>query len=281
MPAAARDPAMIGSKVISVFPANTNTPYDSHQGVVLLFESQHGRLRAVLDASEITTIRTAAVSAVATDLLAREDAQTLAILGSGVQAHSHLEAMLLCRPIRTVRVFSPTQSGREHFARTASKRWNVDVRAVDSAQAAVASADIVCTVSSSREPILEADWLGTGVHINAVGACTPATRELDTATVVRSRLFTDRTESLLHEAGDYLIPRSEGAITDAQIAGELGDVLTKRRAGRRTEEEWTLFKSLGIAIEDVACAHYLYEAASQARLGTSVEFGGSRELADR
>jgi ornithine cyclodeaminase len=264
----------IGVKVITVFPGNRGTAFDSHQGAVLLFDGAQGRLQAVIDAGEVTAIRTAAVSAVATDLLAREDAGDLALLGSGVQARTHLAAMRAVRPIRRVRVWSPTAAHRAAFA--AAFR----VEAVDTAEAAVRDADLVCTVTASRTPVLEGAWLLPGAHINAVGASLPTARELDTAAVCRARLFVDRRESTLHEAGDFLTAKSEGAIGDDHILGELGDLLLGTAPGRASPDDITLFKSLGLAVEDLAAARVIYDRAQAEGLGTRVPFNGDRHGTD-
>ncbi len=280
MPGSLDARSVFGLKVVGVVPGNRGTRYDSHQGVVLLFDSEHGVPRAILDASEITAIRTAAASGLATRILAREDAGDLAILGSGVQAKGHLEAMLCARKIRRVRVFGPSREQRERFAARASREREIRVEPVDSARAAVEGADLVCTVTASATPILLGEWLAPGAHVNAVGACTPNARELDTAAVARSRLYVDRRESALHESGDFLIPRSEGAIGDDHILGELGDVLLGKVAGRRTADEITLYKSLGIAVEDLVVASHLDRAAREQGIGTLVELGGLRHEAD-
>ncbi|MBI4538828.1 MAG: ornithine cyclodeaminase family protein [Gemmatimonadetes bacterium] len=274
MPGAMESPRTFGLKVVAVMPGNHGTPYDSHQGVVLLFEHEHGLPLAILDASAVTAIRTAAASGVATRALAREDAGDLAILGSGVQARSHLEAMLDVRRIRRVRVYSRSPESRSAFAEAGSERYGIRVEAVDSARQAVEGADIVCTCTSSREPILLGDWLSPGTHVNAVGSSVAAARELDTEAVVRARLFVDRRESTLNEAGDFLFPKKEGAVDDEHIQGEIGEVLLGRIQGRRTPDEITLFKSLGLAVEDLAAAHYAYARARKEGLGVEVELGG-------
>ncbi len=276
MPGATTAPPALGLKVVSVFPGNHGTRYDSHQGVVMLFDTVHGVPEAILDASEITAIRTGAASGVATQALAREDAHDLAILGSGVQARSHLEAMLVARRLSRVRVYSPGREHRETFARRESDRHGLRVEAMDSARAAIEGADIVCTTTSAREPVLEGAWLAEGVHINAAGTCLKSARELDTEAVLRSRLFVDRRESALNEAGDFLIPRSEGALGDEHIQGELGEVLLGKVPGRRKRAEITLFESLGIAVEDLAAAHYLNQTARERGVGVMVELGGLR-----
>ncbi len=266
----------LGAKVITVFPGNEHTTHDSHQGAVLLFDPHTGELLAVMDASEITGIRTAAVSGVATRLLARDDADDLAILGSGVQALTHLEAMRIARPIRRIRAWSRTPERLRAFATRAEQRFQVTVECVESAREAVEGATIVCTTTASREPVLRGDWLAPGAHVNAVGASIRTARELDTAAVVRARLYVDRRESALAEAGDFLIPLAEGAITDAHIVAELGDVVGGSAPGRATGDEITLFKSLGLAVEDIAAARLLYEKAMAAGTGSWVTFGGQR-----
>jgi len=276
MPGVSSAPPALGLKVVAVFPGNHGTPHDAHQGIVVLFDVESGVPRAILDASEITAIRTAAASGVATRVLAREDAGDLAILGSGVQARVHLEAMMAARTLRRVRVFSPSRASREAFAERESMRHGIYIEPAETAAAAVEGADIVCTATSSRVPVLEGRWLLAGAHVNAVGACTKSARELDTEAVRRARLFVDRRESALNESGDFLIARGEGAIGDDHILGELGDVLTGKCAGRRSREDITLFESLGIAVEDLAAAHYLDRRAREKGVGTLVELGGRR-----
>jgi ornithine cyclodeaminase/alanine dehydrogenase-like protein (mu-crystallin family) len=276
MPAYLGDKETMGLKAISVFPGNHATPFDSHQGVVLLFEARNGQLLAILDATAITAIRTAAVSALATRLLARPDAAELAILGSGTQARTHLEAMRLVRPIRRVRVWSRNP---EHAARFAEKEaWHhgILVEAASSAQAAVAGADLICTTTSSTEPVLLGEWLPPGCHLNAVGSSTPNARELDSSAVARARLYVDRRESALNEAGELLYALKEGAVGEGHIQAELGDLLVGKAPGRQSAEEITLFKSLGLAIEDLAAAHFIYQKALEQNVGISLALGGER-----
>ncbi len=276
MPAQLSHPKALGLKAIAVFPGNEGTPLDSHQGVVLLLDPDTGAPRAIMDASSITAIRTAAVSGVATRALAREDASDLAILGSGVQARSHLEAMGTVRRLRRVRVFSPSADRLAAFVRWAGERLGVVAEPARGARDAVAGADLICTATSSPVPVLQGDWITPGAHINAVGSSIPTTRELDTAAVVRSRLFVDRRESAVHEAGDFLIPLREGAITEGHLLGELGDVLLGKVPGRTGRDDVTLFKSLGIAVEDLASAHHVLGKAEARGIGLVTELGGLR-----
>ena len=264
----------VGIKVIAAFPANFGSEYDTHQGVVLYFDTARGLLHAIVDATSITAIRTAAVSGLATDLLARPDAGDLAIIGAGTQAHTHLRAMMAVRPVRRVRVFSAPAESAAAFAERESRLTGLAVEAVATAQEAVAGADLICTVTSATEPVLLGEWVSPGAHINAVGAYTPTTRELDSALVARTSLYADRRESLLGEAGEFLIPKAEGLIGDDHIVGEIGEVLTGKARARTSPDEITLFKSLGIAIEDLAAAHAVYRSAVERGLGTWIDLGG-------
>jgi len=280
MPAHLPGLGAVGVKAVTFFPRNEGTDIDSHQGAVLLFEAGRGRLLAVIDATSITAVRTAAVSGLATRLLAAPDAGDLAIVGSGVQARTHLEAMRAVRPIRRVRVASKTIARARSFAERESKRHEIAIEPCASVEEAVAGADIVCTVTSSPEPVVRGEWLKDGAHVNAVGSSVATAREVDTAAVRRSRLFVDHRASALKEAGDFLIPRGEGAVTDAHIRGDLGEVLNGSVPGRTSPSDLTLFKSVGLAIEDVAAAQHIYSKARGSGFGLFVEFGGSRHDAD-
>ena len=275
MPGYLGDPEALGLKVVAVFPHNHGTKYDSHQGLVVLFELEHGTPLAIMDASEITAIRTAAVTGVATRLLANAHATVLAILGSGVQARRHLEAMAIARALTEVRVYSPTPGHPEAFAQQASNRFGFPITVAGSAHEAVEAADIVCTTTSALKPVLFGDWIKDGCHINAVGSSVKWARELDGSAVAKSRLFVDRRESTVNEAGDYLFALKEGAITEDHIVGEIGDIILGRLQGRQTEKEITLFKSLGLAIEDLAAAQHVYLEATAQGVGTHVQLGGT------
>jgi len=261
---------VVGIKVLTVFPGNAAHGEESHQGAVLLFDAERGRPLAFLDASSITAIRTAAVSALATRLLAREEAGDLALLGTGVQARAHLAALREVRPLRRVRVWSRDSGNARRFAAAESARHGLPVEPAASARGAVDGADIICTVSAATEPILAGAWIAPGAHVNAVGACTPNARELDTAAVVRARLFVDRRESALHEPGEILTPLREGAITEDHIVGEIGELLIGKVAGRRTADEVTLFESLGLTVEDLAAARHIYHRAVEQGRGVSL-----------
>jgi ornithine cyclodeaminase/alanine dehydrogenase-like protein (mu-crystallin family) len=270
---------VFGAKLVTVFPGNQGTAFDSHQGAVLIFDNERGGVAAVLDGTAITGIRTAAVSGVATRALAREDAKTLAILGSGVQAHSHLRAMCAVRSIQTLRVWSRTPANALSFAEHARREHGLDAMASPTGADAVIGADIVCVATSSNQPVLLGEWLSPGTHVNAVGVSQPHARELDSAAVVRSRLYVDRRESALNEPGDILAPLRAGEITPEHIVGEIGEVLVGRAPGRASASEITLFKSLGLAIEDLASASYVYAEAVRTGAGVRVELGGARVAA--
>jgi ornithine cyclodeaminase/alanine dehydrogenase-like protein (mu-crystallin family) len=268
----AGDKPAFGLKAICVFPGSAKFGKDAHQGGVLLFSGETGELLALLNASAITAIRTAAVSAVATKLLAREDANELAIIGAGVQARSHLQAMACVRPIKRAHVVARQPENGRKFAEEMQAKVPFPIEPVDNSESAVSGADIIVTVTNAREPVVKRDWISSGTHINAIGTFSPAAREIDTATMAAATLFVDRRESALNEAGDYLIAAKEGIIGPEHIRAELGEVLTGTYPGRTSRDEITLFKSLGLAIEDLAAAEYVYRKAQEQDSGTWVEF---------
>ena len=261
----------LGMKAVSVFPGNAGRGIDTHQGAVLLFEADTGRLSALMDGATITAIRTAAVSGVATDLLARRDAAELAILGAGVQARTHLEAIAAVRSLQRVRVWSRNPEHAVNLVKETAARSGAAIEAVPTAEAAVHGADVVATVTASPEPVLQHAWVKDGAHINAVGSSIPSTREIDSATMTAARLFVDRRESALNEAGDVLIPMREGAFAADHIQAELGDVIIGTDQGRRSPTELTLFKSLGLAVEDVAAAAFILKRARETGVGQTVQ----------
>ncbi len=271
MPTYSADLGASAAKLITVYPGNHGTALDSHQGMVALFDGTNGSPLAIMDAASITAIRTAAVSAVATKLLARPESRTLAILGAGVQGRSHVDAMLAVRKFERVILWSRTSAQARSLMDDVSAAHDTKFEVAASVEAAVRDADVVCTVTASREPVLEGKWLRPGTHINAVGASIPTARELDTAAVAGARVFVDRRESALNEAGDILIPMKQGVFGPDHIVAEVGEVLLGAHAGRESNDEITLFKSLGLAVEDLACAHYLHDRAGREGTGTRVE----------
>ncbi|HLW94250.1 MAG TPA: ornithine cyclodeaminase family protein [Solirubrobacteraceae bacterium] len=263
------DPAY-SIKAVCIFPGNPSRGLDSHQGVVVLFDGETGVPSAVLNASAVTAIRTAAVTALATRLLAREDARTLAILGSGVQARAHVEALMHARPFQTVRIFSPTTEHANALAEAAAETQSTTFEVAPDARSAVEGADVVVTATSSREPVLERDWLAPGTHVNAIGASVPSAREIDTATVAAAELFTDSRVSISNEAGEFRLAIEEGSIAGLEhVRAELGEVLVGTHPGRSEAEAITLFRSLGLGVEDLAAAELAL--ANARRAGGGIE----------
>ena len=257
MPGALGEAAAFGAKVISVFPKNFAAGLPSHQGVLLLFDPQSGALACVADAQEITAIRTAAASAVATDALARGDAGRLALLGYGEQADTHLRAISRVRTLESVTVWGRSPERAAAFAKRAGEELGLAVRVAGTAQAAVAEADIVCTLTPAAEPILKGAWLAPGAHVNLVGSSFAGPVEVDDDLVVRSRFIADSREGVLNQGAEFLHARAAGLIGDDHIAGEIGEVLAGTAAGRRSPDEITVYKSLGHIVQDLASVQAL------------------------
>jgi ornithine cyclodeaminase len=255
--------AVYSLKAVCIAPGNPALGLDSHQGFVALFDGVTGVVRAFVNASAITATRTAAVSAVATRLLARPESRTLAILGAGVQARAHLDAMRAVLPFEQVRVWSRTPA-------RAAELDGVEVAAT--AEEALSGADVVVTATTSREPVVQREWLAAGAHVNAVGSSISSTRELDSATMGAAALYVDRRESTLNESGDYLFALADGAVGPESIRGEIGELLNGSVEGRRDDSELTVFKSLGLAVEDLAAAEHVLRRAEAEDAGTEVEF---------
>ena len=261
-----------GLKAICVFPENPSQGKDAHQGAVTLFSRDTGELLALMNASAITAIRTAAVSAVATRLLAREDAQELAIIGAGVQARTHLSALACVRPIKRARIVARNFEHAQRLADELQSSFPFPIEPVRKNEDAVRGADLIVTATSSLQPVIDKDWISPGTHVNAIGTHSPSSREIDSATMAAARIFVDRRESALNESGDYLLAAKEGVVSPDSIVGEIGELLIGTKTGRTSETEITLFKSLGLAIEDVAAADYLYRKALAENVGTWVDF---------
>jgi alanine dehydrogenase len=267
MPAYVPSPGALGAKLVTVFHGNAEAGLPTHLATIVLLDPATGELMACIDGRYITEARTAAVSAVSVDLLAREDAAILAIIGSGVQARSHLEAIHHVRPLRDVRVWSPSAARREAFARDMKDSITAPISIAASAQQAVEGADIVVLATASREPVVHGEWIANGTHICAVGACRPDQREMDSGLVKRARLFVDSRIGATSEAGDVIIAMKEGCFDASHIAGELGEVAAGNIRGRTSRDAVTIFKSLGMAVEDVAAAHLAFMKASERGLG--------------
>lgn len=267
MPAYLPAPGTLGAKLVTVFHGNTGAGLPTHLATILLLDPSTGELLAILDGRYMTEARTAAVSAVSAALLSREDSSILAIVGTGVQGRSHLEAITTVRHVREVRVWSPTDSSRAAFVREMQPKTAAGISIARSAREAVQGADIVVLATSSRQPVIQNDWIADGVHICAVGACRPDQREMDSALVARARLFVDSRIGATSEAGDVIMPINEGVFDASHIAGELGEVAAGTRPGRTSPGQVTIFKSLGMAVEDVAAAHLAFMKASERGLG--------------
>ncbi|VVD72912.1 ornithine cyclodeaminase [Pandoraea aquatica] len=256
-----------GAKVGTFFPGNSALGRDPHQGCVLLMSGETGELLAVMNAAEITGIRTAAVTGLATRLLARHDASRLALIGAGHQAHWHLAALAAARPLQHVRVASRSLATAQAFVEKEQPNYDFRLEAAESVEAAVCDADIVTTVTNSTDPVLQAGWIAPGTHVNLVGSSTPRHREADTMLMARAQLFVDRRESTVNESGDYLAAAAEGRIGPEDLLAELGDLVIRSHPGRTDTESVTLFKSLGMGAQDVALAAALYQRAQAANTG--------------
>ena len=265
------DRAAYGLKAVCVFPGNPAIGKDAHQGAVLLFSAETGELLALMNASAITAIRTAAATAVATDLLARTDVCNLALLGSGVQARTHLVAMSEVRAIKRCRIASRNFEHAQKFAAEMRQDVSFPIQPVKTAAEALQEADLIVTTTTTVDPIVKREWIADGTHLNLVGSCVPNSREVDGETMAAARVFVDRRESALNEAGDYILAAREGLIGPDHIA-ELGEVLMGEKPGRTSPEQITCFKTLGISVEDLFAAEYLYRKSGEAEVGTWVSF---------
>ncbi len=259
---------VLGVKLLGIFGANPALGKDTHQGAVVLLDPQTGEMRAVVNASAITAVRTAAVSAVATDVLATACASVLTIIGTGVTAQWHARALIHVRPLASIRLVGRATARGLAVAAALGAELPVPITFTTDTAAALDGADLVVTATTSPEPVIDRAWLAPGVHINAVGACRPAERELDSATVAEAAFFVDRRESALRESGDLLL---SGLGCD-HIRGEVGEVCAGTVGGRAAAEQITVFESLGLAVEDLAAAAHVVEAAARTGHGTWVDF---------
>jgi ornithine cyclodeaminase len=262
----------LGVKLLGIFPGNSAIGKDSHQGVVVLLDPHTGEPRAIVDATAITSVRTSAVSAVATDALARPDASVLGVIGTGFQAQWHVRAIAQVRTLRQVRMTGRDAARGTEVAAALADETGFDVTYAPDGATAVDGADIVVTATTSATPVIEHGWLAPGAHVNAVGACLPHMRELDAATVAGSRFVVDRRESAVAESGDYRIAVDEAGIGPDHIAADLGEVLAGTVTGRRSDDELTVFESLGLAVQDLAAAAYVCAKSEGAGRGSLVQF---------
>jgi len=271
MPGYLPEPAALGVKVISVFAGNFARGLPSHQGAVMLFDAAHGEPLALIDARAVTAIRTAAASAVATRLLAAADARTLGLCGYGEQAASHLEALSLVRPFERILVWGRDHAKCRAFAEQHSGDLDIAIEPVDSAQAA-ASADVICTLTSSSQPVVLGRWLRPGQHLNLVGASLPHAAEVDAEALVRARYFVDFRDSALAFAGELRLAREAGLIAESHLLGSLGEVLQGTLTGRGAPEDLTIFKSLGMIAEDLVACDFVLREAQRLGVGEHVHW---------
>lgn len=247
--------------MLSLFPNNVNVGLDSHQSTIIIFEGQYGKPIAMLDASYITELRTAAVSALATEYLARDDSEglVLTIIGAGPQAKSHIKAMLNVRKVKKIYIYNRTLNKAEQLASETETKFNISATASESLEFVVRQADIICTVTGSKDPIIKSEWVKEGTHINAIGASQATTRELDSELVHRSLFYGDYEESIMSESGDFLIPLQEGVIQKSDLKGDLTGIVTQNVPLRNSDKDITIFKNLGLAAEDIACAVHIFK----------------------
>jgi alanine dehydrogenase len=271
MPAYVREPAAVGAKLVTVFVNNTALDLPTHLATILLFSPRTGALVAVMDGRYITEARTAAVSAVSASLLAEDSAAVMAIIGSGAQARSHLEALDRVFELTEVRVWSPTPEHRSAFVEEMQSRTTAGMVATESAEQAVRGADLVVLVTSSPEPVVQSGWVKDGAHVMSVGACRPDQREMDPALTRRGRLFVDSRAAALVESGDIVKGIEERRFGASHIVGELGELIAGKVEGRRSPREVTIFKSLGLAAEDVVAADLVYRRAIEQDAGLELE----------
>jgi alanine dehydrogenase len=270
MPAYVPNSGSLGAKLVTVFADNPSKQLPSHLATILLLDPETGSLQALMDGRYITEARTAAVSAVSARFLAKREASTLAIIGSGVQARSHLDAFAEVRQLKEVRVWSPKAASRERFVSDMSGHVAAAIRATDTAEGAVRGADLIVLATSSTTPVIEDAWVEAGTHLVSVGACRPDQREMDPALVARARLYVDSRAAALVESGDVVMGMAAGLFSAAHIRGELGEVVLGRASGRTSEDEVTIFKSLGMAVEDVVAADLVLRRAVETGAGTEL-----------
>ena len=270
MPAYVPAPASLGAKLVTVFGENHKKHLPSHLATILLLDPETGALVAMLDGRYITEARTAAVSAVSTRFLGKADASTLAIIGSGVQARSHLEAYQHVRQLQEVRIWSPREQSRQQFVNDMSEHVSFPIVAADTAEAAVRGADLIVLVTSSATPVIEDAWVSKGAHVVGVGACRPNQREMPPPLVKRSRLYVDSRDAAVVESGDVVMNIADGLFDSSHIRGEIGEVVLGRIGGRASDDDITVFKSLGMAVEDVVAADLVFRRASESGAGTEL-----------
>jgi alanine dehydrogenase len=267
MPAYLSEANALGMKVVTYFQDNPKRGLPAILATIMLYDTETGKISAIMDGSYITAIRTACASAMATKALANPETPVMGILGAGVQARAHIEALSRVRTITNIKIYSPSGQSARKLKEEIEAESGVKIDPVDSAEKAVQEVDLLVTVTTAKEPILKAGWLKPGVHINAVGSHRPDLREIDGETLKRATVFVDSREAIMAECGDILLAIKEGAITADHIAGEIGEVLSGKLTGRTSGEEITLYKSVGVAVQDVATARLVYRKALEKAMG--------------
>jgi alanine dehydrogenase len=271
MPGFLTDDQALGMKVVTYFQENPKKNLPAILATILLFSAETGKIVATMDGSYITAIRTACASAMATEALANPRTPVLGILGAGVQARAHIQALTRVRKIERIRLYSPSGASAAAIKNEMAPQVNCAVEIADNAESVVRDADLLVTVTTAKEPIVKPEWLKPGVHINAVGSHRPDLREIDGATLARAKVVVDSREAIMAECGDILLALKENSIGENAIHAEIGEVLAGTKSGRETNDEMTLYKSVGIAIQDVAAANLVYRKARENGVGTTVE----------
>jgi alanine dehydrogenase len=271
MPGYLNEDKALGMKVVTYFHNNPQQNLPAILATIMLFSATSGKMIAVMDGGYITAIRTACASAMATKALANPETAVLGILGAGVQARAHIEALARVRKVRRIAIYSLSGTSAAKIKQDMEMQTGVPIDVADSAEDVIRQSDLLVTVTTAQEPIVKAAWLKPGVHINAVGSHRPDLREIDGATLARAKVVVDSRDAIMAECGDILLALKEHSITEANIHGEIGEVLADSKAGRSSASEITLYKSVGIAIQDVATAQLVYRKALARNIGTNVE----------
>lgn len=271
MPAYLGEANALGIKIISYFQENPKQGLPAILATISLYGTDTGKPLVVMDGAYITAVRTACASAMATKALANEKTPVLGVVGAGIQARTHIRALSKVRQIERVLIYSPSGRSAPLVKQELEGEIGIDITVVDSVEAAVREADLIATVSTAPDPILNGAWLKPGVHINAVGSHRPDLREIDPATIKRSSVFVDSREAIQSECGDILLAIKDGVITMEHVRAEIGEVLAGAKQGRSRPDEITMYKSVGIAVQDVATAQLVYQRALERNVGTEVE----------
>ncbi len=272
MPGYLDNPTSFGVKIVSKFPREVDSPFGSHVGAVVVFDPELGMPLAILDAAELTAIRTASASALATKILARDDSRVLAILGTGTEALHHARALVCVRDINEIRIWGRTKENAEKLAEIIRTELKVDVKVISEVKEAVSDANIVCTTTSAKTPVLKGNWLPEGSHVNLVGAAILSAAEADVDVVTRSRFFVDSRASAMAQAGELNAAIEAGLVDEKHILGEIGELLKNPEKGRTSEKDITVYKSLGVVAQDLAAGLKAYQTAQESNIGLELDW---------